>query len=51
MLQRVLLADSEESNLSQLNVLFKDLYDTFPTIYTGNISSLYEFILNDQNGG
>ncbi len=50
MLQRVLLADSEESNLAQLNVLFKDLYNTFPSIYSGNISSLYEFILNDENG-
>ena len=50
MLQRVLLVDSEETNLDQLNVIFKDLYNTFPSIYAGNISSLYEFILNDENG-
>lgn len=50
MLQRVLLADSEKDNLAQLSALFKDLYNTFPSIYTGNIASFYEFILNDENG-
>ncbi|MDD2620558.1 MAG: hypothetical protein PHC92_07825 [Syntrophomonadaceae bacterium] len=49
-MKRVLLVDYEKNNLVRLSNLFRDKYKIDPSIFTGRLSSLYEFILHDEDG-